>query len=67
MGNGANAGFIDVDYPVRVNASHEIVGNRFVDNTILGLNIINNIIHNCENSCKKIWIAINTRKTILKC
>ena len=56
MGSGTDAGFIDVDYWLPVDASHEIVGNRFADNTILGcrLNISDNTIHNCENSCETI-------------
>ena len=54
MGNGSDAGFIDIDYSVRVESAREIVGKTFEDSTILGcsMNIIVNTIHNFEDSCR---------------
>lgn len=53
MGNGTDAGFIDVDYSVHVESARETVGKTFEDSTILGcsMNIIVNTMHNFENSC----------------
>ena len=56
MGNGTDAGFIDVDYSVCVEASCEVIGKTFEDSAICGcsLNIIGNTVHNFENSCETI-------------
>ena len=51
---GTDAGFIDVDYPVRVEASCEVIDKTFEDSAMRGcsLNIIGNTMHNFENSCE---------------
>ena len=56
MGNGIDAGYIDIDCSVGVDASRKIVRKRFEDSTIIGyrLNTIGNTMHNCENSCENI-------------
>ena len=64
LGNGVDAGYIYLDYSVRVDTSRENVGKKFENSVVSTSSVISCTVVRIR--VKKFSIAINTRKTIPK-